>query len=148
MAGQAGKSGGYNRTLSPRIGLEQADNPRDKALVKPGWWSSREPQSREEIFDKLAEKLHALGLTDQTDSPVVAMLAVQYKILLDSQAIYDEGGPTALIGRALASRVITEASREIRVLLGEWNLIPSTRSKRPDQSKAESGIDNLLNFKH
>ena len=148
MAGVAGRSGGSNRSLSTSIKLAGKNAPAHNTLAAPGWYSDREHKTREEIFEALADKLHDLALTDENDGPIVAMLASQYEILLDAQRLYDEEGPTALIGRALASRIITEAQKEIRSLLGEWYLTPSTRGKRPDAREPESSLDNLLNFTH
>ena len=104
--------------------------------------------TREEIYEALASKLHDLGLTDEEDGPIVSMLASQYELLQDAQRIYDEEGPTALIGRALASRILTDAQREIRLLLAEFYLTPSTRGKRPDLESGSDSIVELMSFRH
>ena len=148
MAGQPGRSGGANRSLSTSIKLAGKNAPNHQALAVPGWYTYRDHLTREEIFEALSTKLNDLGLTDENDGPIVSMLASQYEILQDAQAIYDAEGPAALLGRALASRIIGETQKEIRSLLGEWYLTPSTRGKRPDAGKPESGIDSLLRFSH
>ena len=148
MAGQPGRSGGSNRTHSTSVKMAGANAPTQRGLAKPDFYIYREEMTREEIYEAIASKLHDLGLTDKDDGPIVSMLASQYEMLQDAQRIYDQEGPCALIGRALASRIITEAQKEIRILLSEFYLTPSTRGKRPEPDSGSDSIVELMQFRH
>ena len=148
MAGVKGRSGGGNRTMSTTIKLAGENAPSSKGLAKADWYIYREQKTREEIYEALANKLNDLGLTDIHDGTIVSMLASLYEVLQDAQKAYDTDGPAALIGRALASRIMIDCQKEIRVLLGEFYMTPSTRSKRPAVEGEPDSIMKLMEFKH
>jgi len=147
MAGVAGRSGGGNRTLT-KIDRTDSGAPKGK-LVKPDWYISGDAMTLEEIHSHIALKLKAAGATEASDSTLVANLAQQYLFVQDATLVYAKDGPSALIGRALASRVITEGHKEILGILKEFQVTPSTRNKKQStESTGDSALDNLFNFKH
>jgi len=149
MAGVAGKSGGGNRLMSV---IKPPPTKVKGKLVSPDWYILGETKTLEEIHSHIAKKLKNAGVTESIDSTLVASLAQQYQFLQDCSLAYATDGPSALIGRALASRLIGEAHAEIYKILKEFQVTPSTRNKAEDlaapESTGDTALDNLFNFTH
>ena len=146
MAGKPGKSGGSNRSMN--VVEVPSIKPRG-TKVQPDWYITGDRMTLEEIHSHIALKLKAAGATEAGDSTLVASLAQQYQFLQDASAAYAAEGPSALIGRALVSRLITEHHAEIYKILKEFGVTPSTRNKKePLESTGDKALDNLFNFKH
>ena len=150
MAGVAGRSGGGNRTISKSTSLREANKPQN--LKKPkmsGYLTGKENFTVTEIYNKLADKLFKLGLTEELDGHTLTMLAQQYHFLQECNKVYQEEGIKGKIVQVPVFRAITDAQKEVRILLSEWYLTPSTRGKRPNKPGSDdNNIDDLLNFTH
>lgn len=84
-----------------------------------------------QLFTRFAELLHSEGLTSgQVDSLYVSQIVDLYDAYTQAAAVYNEEGVGARIGSKLAVTLMIEIQKELRVLLGEYSLTPSTRAAK------------------
>jgi phage terminase small subunit len=158
MAGVKGRSGGRNaKSLAQhhedgtfrkeRHGHLLADPAKLVRLDMPTYLADDEYQiSKKELFNQFAEYLYNMGQSLPEDAHMLAILVDLYAVYL-SAVRKVEADPAATMGRKLASSVMIETAREIRTLLAEFKLTPSTRISIEQKEKNEklSGMAGLKN---
>lgn len=156
MAGVKGKSGTGNRKSVSELKLSGTfREDRHGHLIAPaGKLEIIEPQEhltngnvqldRVEIFNYFANFLYEEGTSQKIDSILISQLVEAYCIYV--QAInYARADPEAILGRKLASAVALETGREIRSIMNEFRMTPSTRGMS-DNKKDEAKDDPVAAF--
>ncbi|MFN3661244.1 P27 family phage terminase small subunit [Yoonia sp.] len=146
MAGVKGRSGGSNRKSVEELKLTgtYVDYRHKNITVPEDQQELVEPQNhvtdsnaeidREAIFDYFAQHLHEQGMTKKIDSVLLSQLVEAQSIYIKSLNFYKRD-PEATLGRKLASTVAMEAAREVRILLSEFRLTPTSRTVNLDPKK-------------
>jgi len=79
--------------------------------------------------------MHNEGLTSgQVDSLFISQIVDLYDAYTQAATIYNTEGVAAKVGAKLAINLMMELQKEMRVLLGEYALTPSTRALK-DRTK-------------
>jgi phage terminase small subunit len=149
MAGVRGKSGGGIRKSVEQLKLEGTyrKDRHSNVLVPPEKRVEVTPQShiinqnpeidREELFNYFARTLHAQGMTQEIDSILLSQLVefqAQYLLALS----YYKADPEAVIGKKMAIAIALDCAKEVRSLLSEFRLTPTTRvSNLPKEEKVK-----------
>lgn len=140
MAGVKGRSGGSNRRSledHKRRGTFRDDKHGSLSVAPanlvrldmPFILDCTQTVTREEIFDVISGYLFKYGQTAQEDEILLTMIVDQIMIYRQADEIFRAEGVAGTIGRQLAKTVLTDAGKEIRVLLGEFGLTPNTRTR-------------------
>ena len=152
MAGMPGRSGGHNRTKKSIEDVQAAIAPakEDRARAEADWYirDHTDRYTVNELFDILADKLDRYGITTKDDGMVLSFLAQQYHILQEAHFVYQRDGIEGVINRVPIQRVITDAQKEITILLREFCLTPTTRGKKLAEEKDDDPLAALFNFTH
>lgn len=160
MAGKKGRSGGHNRKSVDLHKLEGTyENSRHKNVLVPEEClvkvfpqehvSNANPYiDRELIFEQFSSYLHDAEMTQDSDSILLSQLVEYYAAYVEAIS-YFKADPTAMFGKKLAITVANEMAREIRIIMAEFRLTPSTRARVAQSSKevSEDPVDAFLNAK-
>jgi len=110
----------------------------------------KDSEHKTELFTRFAELLHSEGLTSgQVDSLYVSQIVDLYDAYTQAAEFYRSEGVGAKVGNKLAINLMMELQKELRVLLGEYSLTPSTRAAKartkdtPDEAKEDPVADFL-----
>lgn len=156
MPGVKGRSGGGSKKSVEELkllGTYRADRhanilvaTEDRVRVKPQSHVLAEKSiiNREEIFDYFADVLHKQGMTQEVDSVLLSQLVEAQAIYLTALAHF-KSDPQAMFGRKLASVAALEAAREVRIILTEFRLTPSSRTISLDE-KSKPTADPIASF--
>ncbi|MBQ2262731.1 MAG: hypothetical protein II336_15335 [Loktanella sp.] len=160
MPGVKGRSGGGNKKSIEQHQLEgsyRADR-HANVLVPEKNRVRVEPQqhlleinpviNRKEIFEYFADVLHEQGMTQEVDSILLSQLVEAQAMYVTALAYY-KSDPEAMIGKKLAFNLALEASREVRIIMGEFRLLPSSRTVNLDKTKQVEAdpVADFLNMK-
>ena len=149
MSGVKGRSGGANRksiqehklTGTYRNGRHAGVIQEEPMLVSPENYITEDfTNNKAKLFERFSSILHEEGLTSgQVDSLFVSQIVDLYAAYVEAAAIYAHDGVVAKIGNKLAITLMVELQKELRVLLGEYSLTPSTRA-----AQVRSGGDAVV----
>jgi len=156
MAGQKGRSGGQNRKTAAehklsgtyrddRHGKFAAADPK---LVEPeAYITNVFTTDKQELFKRFALLLNADGLTSSgADALLVSQIVDLYDAYVQAAAIYAAEGVGARVGPKLAINLMIELQKEMRIMLGEYNLTPSTRGVSTILGTSDGGADPIAAF--
>lgn len=160
MAGVKGRSGGGNKKSVEELklnGTYRADRHanvlvatenRVRVLPQDHILQPNPVINREEIFNYFADVLHKQGMTQEVDSVLLSQLVEAQAIYLTA-LVYFKSDPEAVLGKKLASSVALDAAKEVRSLLNEFRLSPSSRTIQiEDKSKVTADpIAAFLNMR-
>ena len=160
MAGVKGRSGGGGKKSIEELkllGTYRKDRHGDvlapenkRILVKPQdhITSGNVKIDRLAIFNWFAKILHEQGMTQEVDSVLLSQLVEAHATYITA-INYARADPEAILGRKLASAVAMEAGREVRTLLNEFRLTPSSRTIKLDNGKEvpDDPVSAFLNAK-
>lgn len=160
MAGVKGRSGGSNRKsiaehklegtyLNYRHGDVLVPKENRELVVPQDHITDNNPNvNREEIFEYFAEILNEQGMTQKVDSIILSQLVEAQAMYVTALAYYKQD-VEAVIGRKLASNVALEAAKEVRIIMNEFRLLPSSRTvnlSKGDQIESDP-VEAFLNAK-
>ena len=109
--------------------------------------------TKTELFKRFSELLHNEGLTSgEVDSLYISQIVDLYDAYTQAAAVYNTEGVAAKVGAKLAINLMIELQKELRILLGEYALTPSTRAtklrtKDTDPYEVADPIADFLNAK-
>lgn len=160
MAGVKGRSGGSNRKSVSELQLTGGfrkdkhghliapDDKLEKLVPQEHLTNFNVKVNREEIFNYFADYLFQEGTSQKVDSILVSQLVEAYAMYVTALN-YSQADPEAVLGRKLASAVALDAAKEVRILMSELRMTPSTRGlneQRKDEAKADP-VGEFLNLK-
>ncbi len=138
MSGVKGRSGGNNRKSIEELKLQgtyehgrhAGHELKDSTKVKPeasilGDFNV----DRKAIFNRFAEILHDQQLTATEDSFIVSQLTDTYCSYIQVSEVLAVDGVEAKLGNKLAITLQMEIAKELRSILAEFRLSPSTRAQ-------------------
>ena len=144
MAGIKGRSGGNGKKSIAEhklAGSYRADRHagvlQDHAIqVNPEQYIINDyTTDKAELFERFSGLLYSEGLTSgEVDSLYISQIVDLYDAYVQTAAIYGAEGVGAKVGAKLAINLMIELQKELRILLGEYALTPSTRA---DKARAE-----------
>ena len=105
---------------------------------------------KSKLFDRFSEVLYDEGMTSgQVDSIFISQIVDLYAAYVETASIYAHEGVVAKVGNKLAITLMMELQKEMRVLLGEYSLTPSTRAvqSRNEDAVVDDPIADFLNAK-
>ena len=142
MAGVKGRSGGNNRKSVQEHKLNGTyRNNRHSGILqdKPMKVSAEHYINENYTVDK--SKLF--------DSIFISQIVDLYAAYVETASIYAYEGVVAKVGNKLAITLMMELQKEMRVLLGEYSLTPSTRAvqSRNEDAVVDDPIADFLNAK-
>lgn len=162
MAGVKGRSGGgarksvqeHKRDGTYRAnrhgGIEQANASK---VAPEGYINHDYTTDKAELFDRFSDLLFNEGLTSgEVDSLYISQIVDLYDAYVQAAAVYGREGIEAKVGPKLAINMMIELQKELRVMLGEYALTPSTRAakartKDSTDDVADDPIAAFLNTK-
>ena len=109
--------------------------------------------TKAKLFERFSELMHNEGLTSgQVDSLFISQIVDLYDAYTQAATIYNTEGVAAKVGAKLAINLMMELQKEMRVLLGEYALTPSTRAlkdrtKDTEPYEAADPVADFLNAK-
>lgn len=103
------------------------------------------PVDRAAIFEFFARELHQAGQSQSVDTILLGQLVEAQALYIDALRI-SRRDPNATIGRKLASQIVLLAGSEVRRLMGEFRLTPSTRQRVERTSQPTAVIDPIGQF--
>ena len=109
--------------------------------------------TKAQLFKRFSELLHNEGLTSgEVDSLYISQIVDLYDAYTQAADVYNTEGVAAKVGAKLAINLMMELQKEMRVLLGEYALTPSTRAlkertKDTEPYEAEDPVADFLNAK-
>ena len=161
MAGVKGRSGGgmkksiaehkLNGTYRAvrHAGIEQEN----AMQVEPEQYITNNYKTdKAKLFTRFSELLYNEGLTSgEVDSLYISQIVDLYDAYVQSAQVYAAEGVGAKVGAKLAINLMMELQKELRVLLGEYALTPSTRAAKArakdDDVVVDDPIADFLNTK-
>lgn len=159
MPGVKGRSGGHNKKPISELKLTGTYQPskHDGILVAPADQVKLLPEpylvspdfevDKAQIFHKFAEYLYGAGMTAAEDDVILGQLVQLYEVYLQSVKRYNAEGLDAKIGgQKLAFSVMQETAKEIRILMAEFRLTPSTRQNRMKDVTQDVPADPVADF--
>lgn len=140
MAGVKGRSGGQNKkSLAEHkldgtyravrhSGIEQEN----AVQVEPEQYiTNNYTTDKAQLFTRFSELLYNEGLTSgEVDSLYISQIVDLYDAYVQAAQVYATEGVAAKVGSKLAINLMMELQKELRILLGEYALTPSTRAER------------------
>tara|TARA_R110000744_G_scaffold48033_3_gene105360 strand:- start:682 stop:1179 length:498 start_codon:yes stop_codon:yes gene_type:complete len=155
MSGVKGRSGGNNRKSIEELKLQgtyehgrhAGHELKDSTKVKPeasilGDFNV----DRKAIFNRFAEILHDQQLTAAEDSFIVSQLTDTYCSYVQVSEVLVVDGVEAKVGNKLAITLQMEIAKELRSLLAEFRLSPSTRAQGTRDASKEAKDDPVGAF--
>lgn len=149
-SGRPGKSieelklqGTYRKDRHDGIQLEVHD--RVKLPVPDRIKYSGKTRSKDELFEAFSEHLHRQGMTQDVDTYLLEQL-------VEFQAVYEEAmahynvNPESMYGKKLTYVVAKEAAQEVRNLMHEYRMTPSTRKENGKGENGEAVADPVAAF--
>ena len=160
MAGKKGRSGGHNKKSIAEHKLDGTyrDHRHSGILqenamqVEPEQYITQN-DTKAKLFERFSELMHNEGLTSgQVDSLFISQIVDLYDAYTQAATIYNTEGVAAKVGAKLAINLMMELQKEMRVLLGEYALTPSTRAlkdrtKDTEPYEAADPVADFLNSK-
>jgi len=160
MAGAKGRSGGHNKKsiaehkLSGTYrGNRHSGILQENAMqVEPEQYITTS-STKVDLFNRFSELLYNEGLTSgEVDSLYISQIVDLYDAYTQAAVVYNTEGVAAKVGNKLAINLMMELQKEMRVLLGEYALTPSTRAlkertKDTEPYEAEDPVADFLNTK-
>jgi len=160
MAGKKGRSGGHNKKSIAEHKLDGTyrDHRHSGILqenamqVEPEQYITQN-DTKAKLFERFSELMHNEGLTSgQVDSLFISQIVDLYDAYTQAATIYNTEGVAAKVGAKLAINLMMELQKEMRVLLGEYALTPSTRAlkdrtKDTEPYEAADPVADFLNAK-
>jgi len=162
MAGQKGRSGGHNKKSMAEHKLDgtyravrHAGIEQEGAMkVKPEQYITNDyTTDKAELFERFSDLLFNEGLTSgEVDSLYISQIVDLYDAYVQAAAVYGRDGIEAKVGSKLAINLMIELQKEMRIMLGEYSLTPSTRAKTDrtkdtDPYEVADPIADFLNTK-
>ena len=162
MAGVKGRSGGMNRKSIQEHKLDGTyRNSRHSGIIQDepmkvdpeNCINDNYTVDKAKLFERFSTLLADEGLTSgQIDSLFVSQVVDLYAAYVETAGIYAREGVVAKVGSKLAINLMMELQKEMRVLLGEYALTPSTRAvkertKDTDPYEVSDPIADFLNAK-
>ena len=87
--------------------------------------------TKAQLFKRFSELLHNEGLTSgEVDSLYISQIVDLYDAYTQAADVYNTEGVAAKVGPKLAINLMMELQKELRILLGEYALTPSTRATK------------------
>ena len=158
MAGVKGRSGGSMRKSvqehklagTYRAGRHGGIEQENAMKVEPELYITNDyTTDKAELFDRFSDLLHREGLTSgEVDSLYVSQIVDLYDAYVQAAAAYGREGIEAKVGPKLAINLMIEIQKEMRVMLGEYSLTPSTRAakERTKGAGADVADDPIADF--
>ena len=82
-----------------------------------------------DLFNRFSALLYYEGLTSgAVDSIYISQIVDLYDAYVQAAQVYGDEGVSARVGSKLAITLMVELQKELRILLGEYSLTPSTRA--------------------
>lgn len=103
------------------------------------------PADRAAIWAFFAKELFESGQSQKVDTILLGQLVEAQALYIDALRISREN-PGATIGRKSASQIVLLAGAEVRRLLSEFRLTPSTRQPVDWSSKPTAVVDPIAAF--
>lgn len=158
MAGVKGRSGGAGRKSieehmldgtyrANRHGGLKQDNA--KQVEPEQYISANFSTDKVRLFERFSELLFNEGLTSgEVDSLYISQIVDLYDAYVKAADLYAVGGIDAKVGPKLAINLMIELQKELRVLLGEYALTPSTRAAaaRTKDNPSDADDDPIAAF--
>ena len=138
MAGVKGRSGGANRKSIEELKLQGTYEHGRHAGHELENSTKVKPEAsilgdfnvdRKAIFNRFAEILHDQQLTATEDSFIVSQLTDTYCSYIQVSEVLAVDGVEAKLGNKLAITLQMEIAKELRSILAEFRLSPSTRAQ-------------------
>jgi len=140
MAGVKGRSGGSMRKSvqehklagTYRAGRHGGIEQENAMKVEPELYiTNNYTTDKAKLFERFSDLLHREGLTSgEVDSLYVSQIVDLYDAYVQAAAAYGREGVEAKVGPKLAINLMIEIQKEMRVMLGEYALTPSTRAAK------------------
>ena len=156
MAGKKGRSGGHNKKSIAEHKLDGTyRNNRHSGILQENAMQVEPEQyitqsdTKAKLFDRFSALLHSEGLTSgQVDSLYISQIVDLYDAYTQAATIYNTEGVAAKVGAKLAINLMMEIQKEMRVLLGEYALTPSTRAlqERTKDTEPYKVVDPVADF--
>lgn len=162
MAGQKGRSGGHNKKSMAEHKLDgtyravrHAGIEQENAMqVEPEQYiTNNYTTDKAQLFTRFSELLYNEGLTSgEVDSLYISQIVDLYDAYVQAAQVYGAEGVAAKVGNKLAINLMMELQKELRILLGEYALTPSTRAlqkrtKDTDPYEVNDPVADFLNTK-
>ena len=160
MAGKKGRSGGHNKKSIAEHKLDGTYRSNRHSGILQENAMQVEPEqyitqsdTKAKLFVRFSTLLHSEGLTSgQVDSLYISQIVDLYDAYTQAATIYNTEGVAAKVGAKLAINLMMEIQKEMRVLLGEYALTPSTRAlqertKDTDPYEVADPVADFLNAK-
>lgn len=152
MAGVKGRSGGSTRKsvqehklagtyrANRHGGIEQEN----AMKVAPEQYITNDyTTDKADLFDRFSDLLYNEGLTSgEVDSLYISQIVDLYDAYVQAAAVYGREGIEAKVGPKLAINLMIELQKEMRVLLGEYALTPSTRAAKARTKDSSEDVVN------
>jgi hypothetical protein len=156
--GVKGKSGGHNRKSVQELQLTGTyredrhgqilvpEKDRERVLPQDHITSNNLNINKVEIFDYFADVLHEQGMTQAVDSIILSQL-VEAQVMYLTAIHFATRDLEAVIGKKLAYNVAMEAAKEVRTIMGEFRLLPLSRTlnvandKQADADPVQAFLD-------
>ena len=138
MAGVKGRSGGQNKKSLAEHKLDgtyravrHSGIEQENAMqVEPEHYITQS-DTKAQLFTRFSELLYNEGLTSgEVDSLYISQIVDLYDAYVQAAQVYAAEGVAAKVGAKLAINLMMELQKELRILLGEYALTPSTRATK------------------
>ena len=93
---------------------------------------------RDEIFRQWAERIHAAGLGQEQDAVIAEQLTNLTIAYNHARKLFDED-PESKSGSKMSVYVMMDVAKEIRMIMAEYRMMPSTRNPTMDDEKDDLG---------
>lgn len=140
MAGVKGRSGGNGKKSvaehrlngTYRAGRHAGIEQKNAMQVEPEQYiTNNYTTDKAQLFTRFSELLYSEGLTSgEVDSLYISQIVDLYDAYVQAAQVYATEGVAAKVGSKLAINLMMELQKELRILLGEYALTPSTRAER------------------
>jgi len=162
MAGVKGRSGGNGKKTvaehklngTYRAGRHAGIEQENAMKVKPEQYiTNNYTTDKAELFERFSKLLYDEGLTSgEVDSLYISQIVDLYDAYVQAAQVYGDEGVAARVGSKLAITLMIELQKEMRIMLGEYSLTPSTRAKTDrtkdtDPYEVADPIADFLNTK-
>ena len=112
--------------------------------------TSRKIPKKADVYKRFANVIHNQNLSTEDDGIIISQLTELYVGWCLCSELLELDGVEARIGNKLAINLMVELAKEIRIIMGEFHLTPTTRRKAAMDMKATTSKtkvdDPVANF--
>lgn len=156
--GRPGRSGGHNRKSIEQHKLDGTYNvtkhgkvlpdATDVAKVKPQTHvtSDHAIVDRDKLFSQFADYLYGEGASVEVDTFLVSQLVEAQAAYVTAMNAFKVDPDDAKIGGRAALTVANEQAKEIRIIMAEFRMLPSSRGAYSPKTKTEAPADPVADW--